>query len=351
MIIRIGVLGAGVIGRLRIATVRANPATSLVAVCDPAPGAAAAVAGDATASTTLDDFLAQEMDAVIISSPVHYHAEAAVRAFERGLHVFVEKPMANTVSGCRSMTSAAVAAGRVLAVGFNLRYFPSFRFMRQVIDDGVVGEVDHVRLFGGHDGLANFRADWQYRAPESGGGATMDIGIHLADLARFYLGDITEVYGMASERVWQVPGSEDNAIAVLRNPAGVPASYHATWNEWAGYRVMAEVYGTLGMVRGSYGPMRNLLITHERPGAARRVQRRLYPEVMLREKLQSWEVTTRLAFEEELADFVTRLGGGAGGVLADGHDGLRSVEVSEAIRESARTGEAVHLPPLGRMIG
>ncbi|HPF62547.1 MAG: Gfo/Idh/MocA family oxidoreductase [Gemmatimonadetes bacterium] len=351
MIVRIGVIGAGVIGRLRIATVQAHPGTTLAAVFDPAAGAAEAAAGGAPTATTLDAFFAHEMDAVIISSPVQHHDEAALRAFALGLHVFVEKPMANTTAGCRAMTAAAVAAGRHLAVGFNLRYFPSFRFMRQVVDDGTIGEVDHVRLFGGHDGLANFRAEWQYRAPESGGGATMDIGIHLADLGRYYLGDITEVYGQATERVWQVPGSEDNAIAVLRNPAGVAASYHATWNEWAGYRVFAEVYGTLGMVRGSYGPMRNLLITHERPGAARRVQRRLYPEVMLREKLRSWEVTTQLAFAEELADFVARLGGGDGGVLADGHDGLRSVEVSEAIRESARTREAVHLPPLGRMTG
>ena len=106
-----------------------------------------------------------------------------------------EKPLANTVAGCRRIVDAAQSAGRVLAVGFNLRYFPAMKFVREVLDAGEIGELDHLRLFGGHDGLHNFRADWQYRAPESGGGAMMDIGIHLSDLARYFLGEITDVYG------------------------------------------------------------------------------------------------------------------------------------------------------------
>ncbi len=352
MPIRIGIVGAGVIGRMRAASVRANPATVLVAVADPDLAAARRVAGaGATAVATLDQLWGTPLDAVIVSSPVQFHADACVAALSRGLHVLVEKPITNSVASAEAVVSAAKESGRVLAVGFNLRYFPAMAFVRRTIDDGTIGELVHVRLFGGHDGLANFRAEWQYRAPESGGGATMDIGIHLSDLARFFLGDITEVYGVASEQVWQVPGSEDDAIAVLRSPSGVAARYHATWDEWEGYRLVVEAYGTLGMVRGSYGPMRNLLITHERPGAPRRTQRKWYPEVMLREKFRSWETTTQLAFAEELRDFVARIEGHPGGWLADGHDGLRAVQVAAAVRQSSATREAVHLPPLGRLGG
>jgi predicted dehydrogenase len=352
MPIRIGIVGAGVIGRLRAQSVRASTATKLLAVADPDGAAAKRLAGgDAVAVTELDRLWDQPLDAVIVSSPVQYHAEACVAALSRGLHVLVEKPLTNSLESAESVVAAARQAGRVLAVGFNLRYFPSMAYIRRVIDDGTIGDLIHVRLFGGHDGLANFRADWQYRAPESGGGATMDIGIHLSDLARFYLGDITEVYGVASERVWQVEGSEDDAIAVLRNPAGVPARYHATWDEWEGYRLVVEAYGTLGMVRGSYGPMRNLLITHERPGAPRRTVKKWYPEVMLREKFRSWETTTEMSFEDELRDFVARIQGQPGGWLADGHDGLRSMQVAAAVRQSSASREAVHLPPLGPLNG
>lgn len=347
MTVRIGVIGAGVIGLQRAKTVASSPSTSLAAVCDVVPELARAAAGTAPAMADLDAFFAQPMDAVIVSSPVHLHEEAALRAFERGLHVLCEKPMSNTAASCRRMVEAAVAANRVLAVGFNLRYYPAIKYVREVVDGGVIGEVDHVRLFGAHDGLANFRADWQYRAPLSGAGATMDVGIHMSDLGRHFLGDITEVYGVVSERVWRVAGSEDNALAVFRNPAGIAASYQATWNEWRGYEVAIEVHGRLGMVRGCYAPMQTLLITHPEPGGRRRAVRKRFPEIILREKLQGWQSTTRITFDEELVDFLDRIGGGAGGRLADGHDGLRAVEVSEALRQSSERREAVHLPPLG----
>lgn len=351
MTLRIGVVGAGVIGTLRAQTIRDASNTELAAVLDVVPGAAAGIVAGTTARAVGDlrEFLAQPMDAVIVSSPLQHHDEACIGAFERGMHVLCEKPLANTVAGCRRIVDAARAADRVLAVGFNLRYFPAIKFVREMIDSGRIGDLDHLRLFGGHDGLHNFRAEWQYRAPDSGGGAMMDIGIHLSDLARYFLGEITEVYGLMSERVLKVPGSEDNAVAVFRNPAGIPATYHATWTEWRGYGMAVEAYGSLGMVRGSYAPMQNLLITHDRPGGRRQKSRRFYPEIMVREKLKSWTSTTRLTFEEELRDFTARIGGQPGGILADGHAGLRSVEVADAVRESTRTREAVHLPSLGAM--
>ena len=335
---------------LRAATVRANPATTLSVVCDPDTAAAKAAAGtDAVAVADLDACFAQPLDALIVSSPVQLHEEACVRAFERGIHVLVEKPMSNSVDSARRILDAAVAADRVLSVGFNLRYYPAMQYVREVVDRGTIGEIDHVRVFGGHDGLHNFRADWQYRAPVSGGGATMDVGIHVSDIARYILGEITDVYGVMSERVWNVPGSEDNAMAVFRNQAGIAATYHATWTEWKGYSVVLEVYGTLGMVRGAYAPMHNLLITRAHDGVPRRVEQKRYPDIMVREKLQSWKWTAQRTFEGELRDFVSRIGGGERGALADGNAGLRAIEVSAAVRRSSETREAVHLPPLPPM--
>ena len=95
---RIGVVGAGVIGALRAQTIRDNPDTQLVAVCDVVPAAAKAAAGpDAMAVTELARFLDQPMDAVFVSSPLHLHDEACLGALERGMHVLCEKPLANTV--------------------------------------------------------------------------------------------------------------------------------------------------------------------------------------------------------------------------------------------------------------
>ena len=116
-------------------------------------------------------------------------------ALTAGAHVLCEKPLSNSVGSCRAILDAAEKRRRTVAVGFNHRYYPAFSFMKNAIDRGELGTIDHLRIFGGHDGLANFRADWMYKAPLSGGGAMMDVGIHMTDLARFFIGEIAEVYG------------------------------------------------------------------------------------------------------------------------------------------------------------
>ncbi|MCB2114210.1 MAG: Gfo/Idh/MocA family oxidoreductase [Parvularculaceae bacterium] len=343
---RFGLVGAGKIGALRATALKAQSNAELVAVFDVNKDAAARVAAGAPVFDNLEAFLAAPMDAVIISTPPHLHEEASVGAFERGLHVLCEKPMASTVEAGRRMVEAARKHDRVLAVGFNFRYYPFVKFVREAVDAGKIGRVDHVRLFGGHDGLHNFSADWQYKMPHSGGGAMMDIGIHLSDLARYFLGEITRVSGVMSENVYKLPGSEDNAMAIFVNPDGVAATYHATWTEWDGYGIAVEVYGERGMVRGSYAPMKNLLIEKDSPtGAARRTVKR-YPEIMLREKLKSWTSTALITFEEEVRDFIAMVEGKAGVALADGRAGLRSLEVAAAVRESTASGRTIDLPPL-----
>jgi predicted dehydrogenase len=226
-------------------------------------------------------------------------------------------------------------------VGFNHRYYPSVKYLKRVVADGLIGPLDHLRVFGGHDGLSNFRADWMFKGV-SGGGAMMDVGIHMTDLARYVMGEIHEVYGVASNRVWNVENSEDNAMVVLKGNAGVTALYQATWTEWKGYRFFIEAYGPLGMVRAYYAPMFNLLVTQPRPGGARTRRMKFYPEIILREKLKGWQTTAYLSFQEELADFI-RMIHGESSQAADGWSGLRAVEIAHAAYRSSATGATVAL--------
>lgn len=348
---RIGVVGAGKIGALRAQTVKENPQTRLAAVFDvhrPAAERAAAGAG-AAVYTELNAFLDSPMDAVIVSTPPHLHAEAATAAFARGMHVLCEKPLSNTVDGAQRIVDAAIAANRALAVGFNLRYYPFVKFVRQAVDSGKIGAIDHVRVFGGHNGLHNFSADWQYKMPHSGGGAMMDIGIHMSDVARYFLGEVTTVFGVMSERIHRVQGSEDNAMALFINPEGVAATYHTTWTEWKGYRSYVEVYGEKGMARGAYAPMQTMLIELTGPNGQAKRTMNLHPEIMVREKLKTWTSTALISFKEELTDFLKMASGDFSVPLADGFAGLRTIEMAAAVRESTRTRQSVTLPALGRM--
>jgi predicted dehydrogenase len=243
---KFAVMGGGVIGQLRARSIAQNPASSLVGVADKEVTLAqkAVGAGHARACqdyrTLVDD---PEVEAVVVSTPVHLHEEMVVAALTAGKHVLCEKPLSNSMESCRRILESARANRRTLAVGFNHRYYPSVRFLKRVLDDGRIGTLDHVRVFGGHDGLSNFRADWMYKGVLSGGGAMMDVGIHMTDLTRYVMGEVREVYGVASNRIWNVDQSEDNAVVILKSDTGIPALYQATWTEWKGYRFFIEAYG------------------------------------------------------------------------------------------------------------
>ncbi len=347
---RIGVIGAaGKIGQMRVQNITQNNDTTLAAVMDMEMHRAVAVAQDAPAFSDLDRFFDTPMDAVVISTPAHVREPLCLQAFNRGLHVLTEKPLAPTVAGATRIVDAAKKAGKVLGTGFNMRYYPAFAHVKDIVASGRIGEIDHVRVYGGHDGLGHFAHDWEYKAEFSGGGALWDVGIHMSDMTRHILGEISSVYGVATNTVWNVPGSEDNAVAVFKNPEGIPAIYQASWNDWKGYQSAIEVYGSRGMVRGSYAPMQNLVITMDKPGGAAKKIRNFYPEIMLREKLKSWKTTAILSFGEELADFVRLTRGESGLRCADGHAGLRAIEIAAAVPESTRTGLPVMLENIGDM--
>lgn len=347
---RIGVIGAaGKIGQMRVATVLAEPRAELAAVMDMSLEKARAHAHGAPAFTDLAEFLSVPMDAMVISTPAHVREPLCLAAFDAGLHVLSEKPLHHTVDGSRRILAAAKAAKRHLGAGFNMRFYPAFAYIRDVMESGKIGEIDHVRIYGGHEGLPKFAYDWEYKAEVSGGGALWDVGIHMSDMARFLMGEITEVYGVATEKVWKVRGSEDNAMAILKSPSGLPAIYQATWTDWNGYKSAVEVYGSHGMVRGAYAPMENVLLTMEKPGGPTTVTRNRYRSIQIREKLRSWKTTALASFQAELAEFIALTEGKTGLRIADGHAALRAVEIAAAVPESSRTGQPVKLENLGDM--
>jgi predicted dehydrogenase len=334
-------VGAGTIGAMRAATIRKHPSTRLVVVADVDAGRAAALAGtDARAVTdhrlVIDD---THVQVCIITSPVHCHEDAALAAIAAGKHLLVEKPLSNSVASCRRIVEAAERAGIVLAVGFNHRYYPSFRYLKRLMDEGALGAIDHVRAFGGHEGMTQFRAPWMYERSTLGGGAMMDVGIHVSDLVRHLGFEPYDVFARVTNGVWNVPGSEDNALVLARTSAGVPISYQATWSEWKGYRLRVEVYGQGGMAFAFYPPLLNLVWTRSESGVRQR-RWQLYPSLNLREKFRGWQLTAEDAFAAELDDFL-RLLRNEPAACATGLDGLRSVQFADAAMRSSEAGRVV----------
>jgi predicted dehydrogenase len=340
-------IGTGAIGAIRASALARSATCSLTAVHDLDEARARSVAPSAQFYSSVEALIeTPDVDAVIISTPPQLHEPLAIAAAKAGKHALVEKPMASTPDACERMIAAARSAGTLLTVGYNQRYFPALKLVRDVIRSGEIGRLSHIRAYAGHGGLAEFKAPWMYDKAVMGGGALMDNGTHIVDLVRYIMGDPTQVYGQALHRVWGLD-VEDEAMALLRNEDGVAASIEASWDDWKGYRFHIEAYGDRGMARAYYAPMMATVVRLDRPGGQKSVERHFYPKAILREKFRGWQSTAVQTFLEEFDDFVAAAAGQSGsGRIALGADGLRAVQIAHAVYDSSRTGNRVILGPL-----
>jgi predicted dehydrogenase len=343
--VRFGLIGAGGIGQVRAMALKNLDGCELTAIADVDKERAKAVAPNPR-TLIFDDYqklLADdEVDAVVVSTPPQFHEEIVIAALEAGKHVLCEKPLANTVEACRRMVETSRKTKRTLATGFNHRYFPAIQFVKQALHSGVIGELDHIRAFAGHTGLSEFSAKWMYDKKVIGGGALMDNGIHIIDLTRYLLGEVDEVFGIATCNIWKLDQSEDNGFALMRSPHGKNAILHATWAEWKGYRFHIDVYGDKGMARAYYAPMMSMVIYMDSVGGPRRRKFNFYPMNIIKEKFQGWQTTTAKAFRQEFLDFVG-LCHGKNGTIADGFSGFRAVEIANAVYRCTMEKQPIRL--------
>lgn len=174
----------------------------------------------AVATTDPDEFYAQPLDVVDVCTPNMLHREDVQRAFELGLAVYCEKPLASTLEDARAMASLAAKTGALTQIAFVLRYLPAIRQMKTIMQAGEIGEVFHFRgrLFHGSYLDVNRPMSWRLRCPLSGGGAFMDLGAHLVDLTRCLLGEVATVRAITRtfvcERCTVRGGKEREAVDV-----------------------------------------------------------------------------------------------------------------------------------------
>ena len=138
-----------------------------------------------------------DIDLVDIGTPGSTHAEIAIGAAQAGKHVFCEKPLAMNLTEARAMLAAVRKAGVKHRVNFNYRQVPAVSLAKQMIDADQIGEIRHARFTYLQDWLVdpNFPMNWRMRKESAGSGAHGDLGAHSIDLARFLVGDISEVVG------------------------------------------------------------------------------------------------------------------------------------------------------------
>jgi predicted dehydrogenase len=330
--ISVGLVGAGMIGKLRARALAQVPGIRVLAVADmqlQLAQEAAQIAGSARAVADGRELFADPaIDAIILSTPPNSHEKLGLAALAAGKHLFCEKPLATTIEACQSLVTAAESSGRTIATGFNLRYTRAALLARKLLASGAIGQLDHIRSFHGHPGGSEFTHPWITDASVSGGGTLMDNGIHLIDLTRSFLGEVEEVCGFATNSVWKFENCEDNGFLLLRNPAGRVASLQASWTEWRGYGYRLEIYGTEGFIRFGYPPMH---LTHGRRSAGGKLKTRrfFFPAYQAMERLRGWEWGILESLERELEAWADALRAGQP-VPVSGRDGLEAVRLAKS---------------------
>ena len=253
-------VGCGLVGRKRAA---ALPAGTLRYACDPhlerADALASAHPGCRAHIDPADAFADPAVDAVIVATVNAALAPLALAAIRAGKHVLLEKPGAVTSAALRDLETAAATAGVCVRLGYNHRFHPALQQARRLVDDGALGPLLFLRARYGHGGRTGYDREWRADPALAGGGELIDQGVHLIDLAAWFLGDFATVEGHVTTSFWAMP-VEDNAFVSLRTAAGQTAWLHASCTEWKNL-FSFELYGRDGKVAvdglgGSYGPER-----------------------------------------------------------------------------------------------
>ncbi|MCB1341279.1 MAG: Gfo/Idh/MocA family oxidoreductase [Pseudooceanicola sp.] len=338
--VRIGLVGAGLIGRRHAEAIRTAKGVVLAGIADPASGTAdLAAAHGVPCHRTLEAMLAAGgLDAVYLATPNQMHAEGALACIAAGLPVLVEKPLASDLDGARRIVAAGEMAAVAVATGHHRRHNPLIARARGLIDEGRLGAIASVT------GSAWFRKpddyfDAEWRRRKGAGPVYLNL-IHDIDLLQHFCGPITQVQAMESnaQRGNEV---EDTAVILLRFASGTlgtvnvcdaiaaPWSWEMTARENPAYPATGENCYQIGGTRASLSLPNLALWMHEAQAGW-------------------WAPISSTRFPFDLADPLVLQAEQFGRVVRDGEapvvtgrDGLAALAVIAAVKQAAATGAPV----------
>ncbi|HWM94295.1 MAG TPA: Gfo/Idh/MocA family oxidoreductase [Thermoanaerobaculia bacterium] len=238
---RLGFVGLGWIGTMRLEAVSA--VAEVAALCEAAPQCLEETARAHPGAAPFSDFgelLARSgdlrLDGIVIATPNSLHAPQTLAALDRGLAVFCQKPLALNACEAREMVEAAQRADRLLGVDYSYRFTEGARTLRRAVEAGELGRVFSVdTVF--HNAYGPDKP-WCFDPRLSGGGALMDLGVHLIDLTLWLLGDpgVKEVHGGAWKGGQPLDAGEvdDFASARIELDGGASVTVAVSWNAHAG---------------------------------------------------------------------------------------------------------------------
>jgi len=357
--LKVGLIGTGRIGRDHLPAYLQFPdKVKLVAVCDIREDAVRQYAKDAGVEAVYTDTTKMlkdaDIDAVDICTTHDQHLQQVVTAAEAGKHVLVEKAMGRTMDECRKMIAATDKAGVTFMVAQNLRYAPSWRTVRRLVQDGELGTIRAARC----DTIVNATrilpaGDWMFDGTRVGGGVVMMNTIHIIDLLRYFVGDIKRVTGVCKTVApVLMGGAEDYVCATLEFENGAIGTAFGIWSlSRSPVGVQYQLFGDDGALYSSpkppvnrgeqVGPIMVSSPKRDKPGVKPANPYENFVQVeSLKEGLPS-----DMSFVNEILHFADCSQTGKE-PISSGHDNLGTIKTILGIYESARTGKTIDLDTL-----
>jgi len=184
-------------------------------------------------SCEFSDVLGPEVDAVVISTPNHLHAEHAVAALNAGKHVLLQKPMARTADECDAILAAHSGSGRKLGVYMNLLDHPLFRDIKRLVEEDRLGKVALFSARLAHRGGLNWGGtdrNWRASKERTGGGSFIQLAVHYQHLMRWLLDqDVAQVQAMATNFACPHLEGDDLMLAQYRLSGGSLGEIQTSW--------------------------------------------------------------------------------------------------------------------------
>jgi predicted dehydrogenase len=346
MSVGIGIVGCGMIANFHAKAIADAANAHLVGCFNRSAEKAQAFADvhGGKVFTNLDEMIADpEIQAISICTPSGAHLDPALAGAKAGKHVLIEKPLEITTERCDAIIQACKESGVMLAVTFQSRFHESSQLMKRAVDGGRFGKVTmgdaYVKWYRSQEYYDSgaWRGTWAL----DGGGALMNQAIHSVDLLLWLMGPVAEISAMTSTMTHERIEVEDVAVATLKFESGALGVIEATTTAYPGALKRIEISGSHGTA------------------------------ILEEEDLKAWQFAEEAAEDQDIRQRMegrTKTGGGAGDPAAIGHhghtmvfedfaaailegrqpsvdgaEGRRSVEVIQAIYQSAKLGKVVRL--------
>ncbi|MDE1844362.1 MAG: Gfo/Idh/MocA family oxidoreductase [Thaumarchaeota archaeon] len=209
------------------------------------------------------DVVNSGIDALLVCTPPHVHAQISIEAMKKGIHVLCEKPLCTTMSDAEQMVKTAKENNVILKCGFNHRYHPAIRQVKKWVDEGQIGEITFIRSIYGIGARPDVQKEWRSNPKIAAGGQLMEQGIHCIDLMRWFVGNPNEVVCLTSTPHSLIEPLEDNAFVTFKTEKSQLVNIHSSILQWKNH-FSFEVFGTGGYaimdgLGGSYGVEKAIL--------------------------------------------------------------------------------------------